>query len=424
MDIKVLKRSGEIEDWMLFKIRTAVMRASAESREWVDDEEVATAVADSVFQLHARQGNPISVETIHDYVEDALMELGYKATAKAYIIHRHNNKPDIFRKRDSILPYEYPEVMQFVKATRDSYWVHTHYKWTSDISDFYNPKVDQHYKDVFTRCILAISQIEVAVKTFWKNIDETLPKHEFSMLAATFDEVESRHFDTYRHLLELVGHNDYFNRLDEFPILKERSDSLKAAIVSADDGSREEFLKKVVLFSSFIENVSLFSQFLIVMSFHKFEKLFSATANGISATNIDETTHFLAGVYITEKIKEENPDLWTEELKQEIVSRATTAVEKEIELIDWIFDGKDLPWITRAEVKNYVRTRMKEGLEMVGLEIFPDLVPVEFDWMDSRETLLSSIDFFNMSGYAYDKGSRSYDTASVFGDGFIAEEFY
>jgi len=407
---KVQKKNGEFQDWEPAKISRAISLASDRTKELMSPTMI-TALTDSV--ANDLPSNPVTVAQIHKLVENNLMRFGYYDTAREYIQYRSSHRPDIFRKRDAILPYEYPEVLDFVKAIRDSFWVHTHYTWDTDITDFNNPLVPQHYKDVYTRCALAIAQIEVTVKKFWGTIDQTFPKHEFSMLGSTFDESEARHFDTYRFVLELVGKNDLFNELNKYPVLQERSKSLKLAVAVPSD-SKSDFLLKTILFSTFIENVSLFSQFLIIASFNKFESLFPASTNGVSATNLDETCHHLAGIWIAEKIIEENPDLWTPALKSEIVSRAQAAIQTELELVDWIFDNKDLPFLTRIQVKDFVRTRMRDSLATLGIEIYPTLVPVYFDWFDGRTTLLTNLDFFAKKGYSYNKGSRAYSSASIF----------
>lgn len=416
---QVIKKDGKTQIWDVNKIIRAVNLACGRSNETISSaalENIIEYVSDNL------PSSTVHVSDIHNLVENAIMKYGFFETAKEYIRYRASHKKDIFKKRDSILPYEYPEILDYVKAIRDSYWVHSHFTWDTDISDFHNPNTPAYYKTVYTRCALAIAQIEVAVKKFWGSIDEVLPKHEFSMLAATFDDSEARHFDTYRFVLELVGKNDEFSKLNDYPVLAARSKSLKSAIAVSSD-SREDFLLKIILFSTFIENVSLFSQFLVITSFDKHARLFPASTNGVSATNLDETTHFLAGIWIAEKIIEENPDLWTYSLKSEIISRAEAAIETELLLIDWIFDNQDLPFITREDVKLFIRTRMKDSLAMLDISIYPDLEAKYFDWFNGRTTLLTNIDFFAKKGYNYDKGSRSYTKESIFGNGFSREEF-
>ena len=42
----------------------------------------------------------------------------------------------IFDKRESYKPFEYPEVMEFVNAMHQSFWVHKVVEFYSDINDF------------------------------------------------------------------------------------------------------------------------------------------------------------------------------------------------------------------------------------------------------------------------------------------------
>ena len=416
---QVVKKNGTIQDWDSSKILRAINLASKQA-----NQPISSDLAESIIYYVSDNlvNNPASVEEIHKLVENSLMHHSLFDSARSYINYRASHKPDIFHKRPNILPYEYPQAMEFVKAIRDSYWVHTHFTWDTDINDFNNPNTPQYYKDVYTRCALAIAQIEVAVKSFWGNIDNVLPNHEFSQLASTFDESEARHFDTYRFVLELVGKNDEFSNLSKYPVLAARYDSLRSAIAVPGD-SRRDFLLKTIMFSTFIENVSLFSQFLLINSFDKYEKLFVASANGTNATNLDESCHFLAGIWIAGTIRDENPDLWADSLVSEIQQRAESAIQTEFQLIDWIFDNQDLPFITREQVKSWIMTRMKDSLARLDISIYPDLEPTYFDWFDSRTTLLSNIDFFAKKGYGYDKGSRSYDVASVFGGNFNPEDY-
>ena len=42
----------------------------------------------------------------------------------------------IFDKRENYKPFEYPEVMEFVNAMHQSFWVHSEVEFTADIQDF------------------------------------------------------------------------------------------------------------------------------------------------------------------------------------------------------------------------------------------------------------------------------------------------
>ncbi len=63
-------------------------------------------------------------------------------------------KQDIFKKRENILPYEYPELLEYKKAIRHSYWLESEFNFTSDINDF-KIKVNDSEREAIKRTMLA-----------------------------------------------------------------------------------------------------------------------------------------------------------------------------------------------------------------------------------------------------------------------------
>lgn len=76
----------------------------------------------------------------------------------------------IFDKRLSVKPYEYPEVLEYMKAIRGTMWFIDEFKerLDRDVID-YNKNLTPQEKSVIKKSLLAISQIEVAVKASWCN---------------------------------------------------------------------------------------------------------------------------------------------------------------------------------------------------------------------------------------------------------------
>ena len=71
--------------------------------------------------------------------------------------------------------------------------------------------------------MLAISQIEVAVKSFWGDLYHRIPKPEIGSVGSTFAESEVRHADAYSHLLEILGLNSEFKELKKETKYNEKS---------------------------------------------------------------------------------------------------------------------------------------------------------------------------------------------------------
>lgn len=277
---QIRKRTGAIENWDPDKVIRAVTLASKQANTTLTDFDIQSIVS-AVYNYF--DSDLVHVDSVHTAVENQLMELHFFDVARQYIEYRSAHKPDVFRERKAILPYEYPQVMLFVDALHDSPWNHRHFNYDQDVAYYYDPTTPKLHKTVYSRAQLAISQIEVAVKSYWKNVDKLFPKHEFSMLAACFDNSEAIHLNTYKAGLERIGLSDMYARLDEFPVLAQRSSALQKAI-AVDSNTRKDILLKNIMFSSFIENVSLMSQFVAVSSFDKFLKQYNGLSNGIKAT--------------------------------------------------------------------------------------------------------------------------------------------
>ena len=133
----VIKRNGTKEAFEQSKIINAITKTAksinADPNFWSFNEITNQVVS----KLEATAtGSIVTVDAIDDLVENALMDAQLNDVAKAYISYRLQKKPNIFRKRVNLKPYEYPSLAEYVDAIRHSYWVHTEFNFTSDIQDF------------------------------------------------------------------------------------------------------------------------------------------------------------------------------------------------------------------------------------------------------------------------------------------------
>jgi len=224
---------------------------------------------------------------------------------------------DIFSERTQLKPYEYGDFLDYVDAIRNSYWVHTEFNFDGDVQD-YKVNTTPAEKTVIKRTMLAIAQIEVQVKTFWSDIYEEMPKAEVGNVGMTFAESEVRHMDAYSHLLDVLGITDDFEQVTEEPAIKQRIEYLDSYLEKRSSGDQREYVRSILLFSTFVEHVSLFSQFLIMTSFDKHEKKFKGIANAVEATSKEEQIHGLFGQELVETIRDEHPELFDDEFEQDI----------------------------------------------------------------------------------------------------------
>ena len=66
---------------------------------------------------------------------------------------------------------------------------------------------------------------------------------------------------------------------------------LETALQNSKSSNDKEYAESILLFSIFIEHVSLFSQFLIIMAFNKHKNMLKGISNVVEATSKEEQIH-------------------------------------------------------------------------------------------------------------------------------------
>lgn len=419
----IIKRDYETSEFVLNKITNAIEKAmiSVENGSRADAEMISQSVLKALI---ARKNNHVNyipnVEQVQDIVEDTLMQSAFPNVAKAYILYRNeqarNRATNIFEKRINLKPYEYPQLNDYVDAIRHSYWIHTEFNYTSDIQDFKTGLNDVE-RSAIKNTMLAISQIEVAVKTFWGDIYNKMPKPEIGSVGATFAESEVRHHDAYSHLLEILGLNNEFKSLKKKPVIMRRVHYLETAVKNAKSEDNKEFAESILLFSLFIEHVSLFSQFLIIMAFNKHKNVLKGISNVVEATSKEEQIHGDFGIDVIKIIKQENPTWFNKEYELLTQELCKEAFEAESKIIDWIFEKGELDFLPKTVINEFVKDRFNKSLESINIGKVFDIdekLVAETEWFDDEIIGTKHGDFFVKRSIAYTKRSKSITSDDLF----------
>ena len=324
---------------------------------------------------------------------------------------------DIFKKRINIKPYEYPELLEFKDAIRHSYWIHTEFNITSDIQDF-KIKIGDKEKEVLKRTMLAISQIEINVKRFWGNLYNYFPKPEVDDVGGTFSESEIRHKDAYSFLLEKLGLNSEFETIYEIPAIIDRIDYLEEFMSKKiNDEEHQNFVLTLILFSLFVEHISLFGQFFIIMSFNKHKNLFKGISNIVEATSKEEEIHGRFGIKLYQIIKREKPKLFNAFFYNKLKMLSKKALKAENKILDWIYNKGDIDFVNKNMVKTYITNRFNKSLSILGVE---NIETVDINllkltkWFDIEILSLKENDFFNKRSTDYSKKSTNITEDDLF----------
>lgn len=320
---------------------------------------------------------------------------------------------NIFEAREHIQPYEYPHLLKYADAIHESFWTAEHFTYDRDIRDF-KMNMKPHWQEALKRAMLSIGVVENKVKSFWANIDKRMPKTEIADVGHTFGGNEVIHRRAYEKTLNLLDLGSAFETILEVPCMKDRSAYLKKYLDGVTSRSNKEFTKSLILFTLLVENCSLFSQFLIVSSFNKYENILSNFNSVVTATGKEENIHGQFGAELIKLIREENPEWFDEEMESKIIRSVEKAFKAEVGVLDWIFEKGELEFMPIESIKEYLKFRFNKSLNQIGYKIHFEvnqelLEPTKY--FDRTVECSISFDFFNEKSSEYSETNLITDDA-------------
>jgi ribonucleoside-diphosphate reductase beta chain len=320
----------------------------------------------------------------------------------------------LFDQRTAFKPFEY-DVTQFKKAINNSFWLVDEWNFTGDVQDF-KTGMSPAERNAIKNALLAISQVEVSVKKFWARLGDHIPKPEIEQVGVTFGESEVRHADAYSHLLDVLDLNADFAEVLKVPAIRNRVDYLNR-LIDLSSGTEGDFPTLLAIFTLLVENTSLFSQFAVVKSFNRHRAILKDIDNVVQATQQEEQVHASFGAYLLRIMSEEMPEMFDRSFYGHLTTAMTHAYKVECDIIDWIFEAGDLPFISRESLKEFVKARINAGMRMIGTgEVFEVdqklLAPLQ--WFDDELDGEVTTDFFHKRPVTYSTGSQSYQPEDLF----------
>lgn len=322
----------------------------------------------------------------------------------------------IFEEQISRKPNLYPWTEQFIEAMHNGFWTDKEFSFKADVQQFKTELSDQE-REIIVRTLSAIGQIEVAVKTFWAKLGENLPHPSLQDLGYVMANVEVIHNSAYERLLSVLDLEDIFDENLKLEWIQGRVKYLKKYTHKFYKDSKKQYLYALILFTLFVENVSLFSQFYIINWFARFKNVLKDTDQQVKYTRNEENIHALVGIKIINTIREEHPELFDEELEQRILHEAEEAFKSESKIVDWMVNGMNQEGLSAPILKEFIKNRINESLSQIN---FPKVFKIDEEllssttWFDEELLGNNMTDFFHSKDTGYSKKSQCFDESELF----------
>ena len=322
----------------------------------------------------------------------------------------------IFTEQVSRKPNHYPWAEQFIEAMHNGFWTDKEFSFKSDLQQFKTELSDKE-REVIVRTLSAIGQIEVAVKTFWAKLGENLPHPSLQDLGYVMANIEVIHNNAYERLLSVLDLEDIFEENLKLEWIQGRVKYLRKYTHKFYKDSKKQYLYALILFTLFVENVSLFSQFYIINWFARYKNVLKDTDQQVKYTRNEENIHALVGIKIINTIREEYPELFDQEIEERIANEAQEAFKSESKIVDWMVNGIKEEGLSAHILKEFVKNRINESLVQIK---FPKVFEVDQEaisattWFDEELLGNNMTDFFYSRPTEYSKKNQSFGEDDLF----------
>ena len=310
--------------------------------------------------------------------------------------------PRIFYK-----PFEYETAFEYFKTQHRGHWLADEVPLASDLNDW-KLKLNESEKNLIGNILKSFAQTEVHVNDYWSTkVSAWFPKPEIQAMARVFADFESIHAEAYARLNEELGLDDFAAFMED-----ETSKNKIERLIEVPGDTMEEKAISLAIFSAFTEGVNLFSSFAILMSF-QLRYLMKGTGQIVEWSVRDESLHSKAGCWLFRTWLQEQPELNTPELREQITEACQLSVQLEFDFIDKAFEMGDVEGLNKNQLKAFIKARANEKMIELGYNaIYNDIEPnllKQMEWFGHLTSGKTQQDFFAGRVTNYSKSTADWD---------------
>ena len=309
-------------------------------------------------------------------------------------------------------PFRYPWCYDAWLTQQRIHWLPEEVPMSDDVRDW-QKTITPSEKNLLMQIFRFFTQADVEVNNYYMgHCMNVFKPTEVKMMLSVFSAMETVHIAAYSHLLDTIGlpESEYSEFL-KIKAMKDKYDYLQ----KCDVNSLHNIAKTLAIFSAFTEGVQLFASFAILLNFPRHNKM-KGMGQIITWSVRDETLHCNSMIRLFKEFVSENPEIWTEKLKQEIYQACKIAVMQEDAFIDLSFEMGPLENLKPEEIKQYIRWIADRRLIQLGLNSLYKIDKNPLSWLDAMLNAVEHMNFFEGRSTEYSKASTQGTWADAFED--------
>jgi ribonucleoside-diphosphate reductase beta chain len=319
-------------------------------------------------------------------------------------------KKSLLEPRVYYKPFEYEQAYKFYEMSEKMHWLPDEVPMQQDVLDWKH-KLTKEEKNFLTQIFRLFTQSDIDVAGAYSTKYLPLfPKPEIRMMLLSFAAREAVHIQAYSHLIDTLGMPETtYKAFMDYEAMREKHDFIENFLDTTD---HTKIVQQIACFSAFTEGMQLFSSFIMLLNFTRFNKM-NGMGQIIAWSIKDESTHVDGMTWLFKEFLRENKEIWTDQLKSQVYTIAEKMVELEDKFIDLAFELGGIEGLTVDEVKKYIRYIADRRLIGLGMKGIFKVKSNPLPWVEEIINAPEHTNFFEQRATAYSKGSLTGDWSNV-----------
>lgn len=235
----------------------------------------------------------------------------------------------------------------------------------------------------------------------------TAPEVNLILVRQSFE--EALHSQSYAVMVDSISTNsaEIYDLWRKDMMLKHKNDAIARVYEELSANPNEYNLLKSFFANQILEGIYFYSGFAYIYTLARSGKMLGS-AQMIRFIQRDEVTHLVLYQNMINTMRKERPDLFSQQLEDEVIEMFKEAVDLEVKWGHYITQGQILG-LTNEILTQYIKFLADERLNAVGMSKIYN-VPNPIKWVDDFAKFNDQkTNFFEGTVTNYSKGSLSFD---------------
>ena len=319
----------------------------------------------------------------------------------------NKKKKSVLSDRGFYKPFDYPEFYDLYKQHFSMNWTPEETKLDDDVYDWHN-KLSKAEKHFLTNIFRFFTEADVSVAGAYSEVYLPMFKlPEVRMMLLDFASREATHMRAYSYLIDTIGMpSTTYRAFYDYEVMVEKHQYFESFKDDNNEIDVRKLLKQIAAFSAFTEGMQLFSSFIMLLNFSRYNKMMGM-GEIVRWSIKDEDCHYEGMAKLFKVILKENLEFHTDELRDEIYDVARKMVDLEFQFIDLCFEMGGIEGLTADETKEYVKYICDRRLIGLGYKGIFKVKTNPLPWVEEMLNAVGHANFFERRSIDYARNAYS-----------------